>query len=184
MNQLQKIELYDVEDISQVEDKSKYEIVDINSLNWAFRKISALKSKEKEIKQLADLERERIKDWENSELSTITGSLEFFEQLVTEYHAKQLEADPKAKTISTPYGKSKTRRTSEQPEKANEEAILQHVIENEMDAYIKNSVKWADFKKSLRIAEISGEKIVIDENGQLVSGVTVKPASVTYSVEV
>lgn len=185
INSLQQIELMEVEDIeSFASQDNKFEITDINSLNWVFRKLSALKSKEKEIKQLADLERDRIDQWENSEMAPINNSLHFFESLIAVYHAKQIADDPKAKTISTPYGKSKTRKSSETPEKANEEEILQYVIENEMDDYIKNSVKWSELKKSLRIAEISGEKVVIDENGQLVPGVTVKPESISYSVEV
>lgn len=182
MNALQQIELIDVEEI-QSQDKP-FEITDLNSLNWAFRKLTALKSKEKDIKQLANIERDRIAEWERGELSTISSSLEFFENMIAIYHAKQLEQDPKAKTISTPYGKSKTCKSKEAPEKENEDAILQHVIENNMDDYIKNSVKWADLKKSLKIVEISGEKVVVDENGQIVPGVSVKPESISYSVEV
>lgn len=182
MNALQQAELMDVEEI-QSQDKP-FEITDLNSLNWAFRKLAALKSKEKEIKQVAEVERERIAQWERGELSTISSSLEFFENMISVYHAKQLAEDPKAKTISTPYGKSKTRKSSEAPEKQDEEQILQYVIENELDEFIKNSVKWADLKKSLKIVEISGEKVVIDETGQIVPGVTVKPESISYSVEV
>ncbi|MBK5446041.1 host-nuclease inhibitor Gam family protein [Peribacillus sp. TH24] len=182
MNSLQQIELMEVEEIQSQE--TNFEITDINSLNWAFRKLTALKSKEKEIKQLANVERDRIAEWEKGELSSITSSTSFFESLVTLYHAKQLAEDPKAKTISTPYGKSKTRKSKETPDKANEEVILQYVIENEMDEFIKNSVKWADLKKSLKIVEISGEKVVVDENGQIVPGVIVKPESTSYSVEV
>jgi hypothetical protein len=182
MNSLQQIELMEVEEIQSQE--VKFEITDINSLNWAFRKLSALKSKEKEIKQLGDVERERIAQWERSELSTITSSLEFFENMIAVYHANQLAQDPKTKTISTPYGKSKSRKSKEAPEKENEDAILQHVIENGMDDYIKNSLKWDDFKKAVNIVEISGEKVVVDENGQLVPGMTVKPESISYSVEV
>ncbi|MGP9039781.1 host-nuclease inhibitor Gam family protein [Cytobacillus kochii] len=182
MNQLQQIEMMEVEEIQSQE--TPFEISDLNSLNWAFRKLAALKSKEKEIKQLANVERDRIALWERGELTTIEGSVEFFENMISVYHAKQLESDPKAKTITTPYGKSKTRKSKEAPEKANEEEILQHVIENNMDDYIKNSVKWADLKKNLKIVEISGEKTVVDENGQLIPGVTVKPESITYSVEV
>ena len=182
MNSLQQIELLEVEDIETQE--IKFEITDLGSLNWAFRKLTALKSKEKEIRQLATVERDRIADWEKGELSTLTGSIGFFEGLIQAYHANQLAEDPKAKTISTPYGKSKTRKSGETPEKQDEEQILQFVIENELDEFIKNSVKWADLKKSLKIVEISGEKVVVDENGQLVPGVTVKPESISYSVEV
>lgn len=182
MNSLQHIDLLEVEEIQAQE--TKFEITDLNSLNWAFRKLAALKSKEKEIKQLADVERERIAEWEKGELSSINNSVTFFESLVTAYHAKKLAEDPKAKTISTPYGKSKSRKTKESPDKANEEAILQHVIENEMDDYIKNSLKWADFKKAVKIVEVSGEKFVVDENGQIVPGMLVKPESISFSVEV
>lgn len=182
MNSLQQIELLEVEDIETQE--IKFEITDLSSLNWAFRKLTALKSKEKEIKQVANEERERIADWEKGELSSLNGSIGFFEGLIQAYHANQLAEDPKAKTISTPYGKSKTRKSGETPEKQNEEKVLQFVIENELDEFIKNSVKWADLKKSLKIVEISGEKVVVDENGQLVPGVIVKPESISYSVEV
>jgi hypothetical protein len=182
MNSLQQIELMEVEEIQAQE--TKFEISDLNSLNWAFRKLAALKSKEKEIKQLADIERNRIAEWERGELSTISNSLEFFENMIAIYHANQLAQDPKAKTISTPYGKSKSRKTKEAPEKDAEGEILHHVVENGMDDYIKLSLKWADFKKSVKIVEVSGEKVVVDENGQIVPGMTVKPESISYSVEV
>ncbi|MDH5161482.1 host-nuclease inhibitor Gam family protein [Heyndrickxia oleronia] len=183
MNALQQNELLEIDEIES-QEQTQFEITDLDSLNWAFRKLSALKSKEKEIKQLANVERDRIDQWEKSELSTIENSTSFFEGLIQRYHAKQLAEDPKVKTISTPYGKSKTRKSKEAPEKANEDELLEYVLENEMLDFIKNSVKWSDFKKTLKIVEISGEKIVVDENGQLVKGVTVKPESISYSVEV
>lgn len=62
MNSLQQIELMEVEEIQSQE--TIFEITDINSLNWAFSKLTALKSKEKEIKQLANVERDRIAEWE------------------------------------------------------------------------------------------------------------------------
>lgn len=183
MNALQQNELLEIDEIES-QEQTQFEITDLDSLNWAFRKLSALKSKEKEIRQLANVERDRIDQWEKSELSTIENSTSFFESLIQQYHAKQLAEDPKAKTISTPYGKSKTRKSKEAPEKANEDELLEYVLENEMLDFIKNSVKWSDFKKTLKIVEISGEKVVVDENGQLVKGVTVKPESISYSVEV
>ncbi|MES1047208.1 hypothetical protein FOA22_22400 [Heyndrickxia oleronia] len=183
MNALQQNELLEIDEIES-QEQTQFEITDLDSLNWAFRKLSALKSKEKEIRQLANVERDRIDQWEKSELSTIENSTSFFESLIQQYHAKQLAEDPKVKTISTPYGKSKTRKSKEAPEKANEDELLEYVLENEMLDFIKNSVKWSDFKKTLKIVEISGEKVVVDENGQLVKGVTVKPESISYSVEV
>lgn len=185
MNSLQQMELLEVEDIESLRsEETKFEITDINSLNWVFRKMSALNAKVKEIKQLADSERERIADWEKSELSGVTDSIEFFESLVSQFHSKQLQEDPKAKTIKTPYGTSKSRSSKAQPDKADEKTILQHVIDNQMEEYIKPSLKWADLKKSLKIVDVNGVQTVVDENGQQVPGVIIKPDAISYSVEV
>lgn len=182
MNALQQNELLEVDQLQDAEQQ--FEITDINGLNWAFRKLSALKSKEKEINQLANVERDRIAEWEKGELISVHNSITFFESHVQRYHAEQLAADPKQKTISTPYGKSKTRKSKETPDKGDEALLLDYVIQNDLAEFIKNSVKWADLKKSLKIVEISGEKVVIDDTGQIVPGVTIKPEMISYSVEV
>lgn len=183
MNALQQAELMEVEEMES-STESNFAITDLDSLNWVFRKLSALKAKEKEIKQLANVERDRIAQWEKGELSSIENSTSFFEALIQKYHSEQLAADPKAKTISTPYGKSKTRASKATPEKEDETKLLDYVIENELGDFIKNSVKWAELKKTLKVVDIAGEHAVVDENGQLVPGVSVKPESITYSVEV
>lgn len=191
MNSLQKEELQFVDafiedaDETQTEQlKQTFKVTDLNSLNWVFRKVSALKSQQKEIKALADGERNRITFWEQKELSHIEDNLSFFEGLVSEYHAAVLSENPKQKTLSTPYGKAKARTSKAQPEKVNEELILQHVIDSNMDEFIKQSVKWGDLKKSLKIVEVEGKKAVIDDNGQVVPGVEVKPEGITFSMEV
>ncbi|OWT52651.1 host-nuclease inhibitor Gam family protein [Bacillus sp. K2I17] len=183
MNSLQAIELAEVNEL-QVAEQQQFEISDLESLNWAFRKISALKDKEKEVVQLANVERERIANWEKSELNPIHDSIGFFEWHIQRYHAEQLAADPKQKTISTPYGKSKTRKSSEAPEKADETKLLDYAIENELDDCIKTEIKWGELKKKFKIQKIGDEKVIVDEDGQIVPGVTVKPESISYSVEV
>lgn len=182
MNALQQNELLEVDQLQDAEQQ--FEITDINGLNWAFRKISALKAQEKEVTTLANVERDRITEWEQSELKPIHNDISFFETHIRRYHMEQLAADPKKKTISTPYGKSKSRTSKEAPEQQDKEKLLQYAIENELDDCIKTEVKWGDLKKNLSIVEISGEKVIVDEDGQIVPGVTVKPESISYSVEV
>ncbi|OQR57421.1 host-nuclease inhibitor Gam family protein [Bacillus sp. CDB3] len=182
MNSLQQIELVEVHELQAAEQQ--FEITDINGLNWAFRKISALKAKQKEITTLANVERDRINEWEQNELKPLHSSISFFETHIQRYHAEQLAADPKQKTISTPYGKSKTRTSKAAPEQSDKETLLQYAIENELDDCLKTEVKWADFKKKIKIVEISGEKVIVDEDGQIVPGVIIKPESISYSVEV
>ncbi|MGR6911784.1 host-nuclease inhibitor Gam family protein [Bacillus sp. BSL6] len=182
MNALQQNELMEVDQLQDAEQQ--FEITDINGLNWAFRKLSALKSKEKEINQLANVERDRIAEWEKGELISVHNSITFFESHIQRYHAEQLAVDPKQKTISTPYGKSKTRKSKETPDKGDEALLLDYVIQNDLAEFIKNSVKWADLKKTLKIVQIGDEKVIVDGDGQLVPGVSVKPETITYSVEV
>lgn len=183
MNQLQQIEILEVENTEQSQRES-FQITDIESLNWVFRKISALAAKEKSVKQLADIERARINDWENHELISLHSDKNYFESLVSTYHAKQLEENPKAKTLSTPYGKSKSRATKEQPKAVDKEKLLHHVKESGMDEFIKEEVKWGELKKVLHIHEVDGKQVVIDENGAIVEGVAIEPASLSFKVEV
>lgn len=186
MNALLKHELEEVQelDLQDEQVRERFKIENLDQLNWAFRKVAALVGQEKEIKDLADAERFRINEWEKRELSPIQQSKEFFIALIHEYHANQLEENPKAKTLSTPYGKSKSRTTKEQPDKLDEDKLLAHVKESGQTEYIKESIKWGDYKKSLKVAEIDGQKVVVDELGQVVPGATVKPETITFSVDV
>ncbi|EDX70471.1 conserved hypothetical protein [Bacillus cereus NVH0597-99] len=182
MNSLQAIELAEVDELQDAEQQ--FEVTDIDGFNWSLRKISALKEKEKEITTLANSERNRITEWEKKELKPIHDSISFFEGHIRRYHMEQLAADPKKKTISTPYGKSKTRKSGEALEKADEAKLLDYAIENELDDCIKTEIKWGELKKKFNIKKIGDEKVIVDENGQIVPGVTVKPESISYSVEV
>ena len=185
MNPLQAFELNEISNNSlQQESRPQFEITDMNSLNWAFRKIVALKTQEKEIKALAATERQRIDEWETQELKPLADNLAFFEKLVSVYHSKQLDQDPKAKTLSTPYGKSKSRTIKEQPKPTDKDQLLKHVKEAGLTEFIKEDVKWGDLKKSLSIKEVGGKKVVVDENGQAVPGIEIEPASTSFKVEV
>ncbi|WLR44518.1 host-nuclease inhibitor Gam family protein (plasmid) [Bacillus carboniphilus] len=188
MNPLLKTEIddwnIDWAEEQQDEVKQRYQISGIDSLNWAFRKLSAFKAQEAEIEQLAKIEHERIEQWETQQKRGLQQDIQFFETLINEYHANVLEEDPKQKTLSTPYGRSKSRRTKCQPDKADEQALLQYIKTNDLQGFIKESVKWADLKKTLKVAETSEGMAVIDENGQVVEGAVVKPESITYKVEV
>lgn len=182
MNALQQLE---VEELASVEEQPKFEITNLDSLNWAFRKISALKAQKAEIDGLADAEKRRIQRWHDEETKSIVDSIGYFEAIIKQYHAGELENGGK-KTIATPYGKVKATTMKEQPDAFDKDALLAHVEENGLDQYVKvkKELAWADIKKTLTIAEIDEKKVVIDETGQVVPGVSVKPESTSFKVEV
>lgn len=191
-NSLHKYELEapapDIVEGEQTEEtKQRYEITNLESLNWAFRQIANAQAELKKNQALADAEFERIKRWQEDESKPHLNTVEFFQHLIAEYHTKELAINPKKKTISTPYGKTKSTTSSAQPEKpakADEEKLLEFVKANKKELVkTVEEVQWGEFKKTLKVVEIDGVEKVIDENGQDVPGVTIKPKNTTFKVE-
>lgn len=178
MNQLQETEL---ESTDQYES---FKIDNIDGLNWAFRKLNAYQVQKQEIQSLAETERNRINHWEKCELKSIDDSIAFFKSKIQEYHSQVL-ANGGKKTLSTPYGKSKAKTSKAQPEKKDEEKLMAFVEENNLEFIkIEKKLQWGELKKTLKIVVKDGKQVVIDENGQEVPGVAVKPESVSFSVEI
>lgn len=161
--------------------EESFKITDSSSLTWAFRKLHEYKLKESDINKVADEEINRIMGWQEEALKPIQNNISYFEGLIRTYHENKLEEDPQQnKTLSTPYGKCKSRRTKETIDKSDEQILLDYIVKNNLHEYIKPSIKWADFKKSLHIV---GETVV-DDNGEIIPGVKIKPETVNFSFEV
>ncbi|GKV65479.1 MULTISPECIES: host-nuclease inhibitor Gam family protein [unclassified Sporosarcina] len=176
------------EEVAEVEEKERFEITDESSLHWTFRKMRELKGEIAEKEELAKLEYDRIDEdrklvdvWLEKETNPLLQSIEYFDHLIREYHMTLLSKDDSKKTLSTPYGESKTTTTAEQPDKADDEKLLEYVKENNLTKFLKveESVRWGELKKSLMV---SGENVV-DESGEIVKGVKVKPKTVNYKIE-
>lgn len=169
---------------TEEEVKKPFEITDTSSLNWVFREILApLKEKVKRTKELETAEIDRIKTWAENENRGPLQDIEYWEQRISDYHLELLRTDPKQRTISTPYGKSSSRRSGEAPAKGDEDKLLQYAKDNELTDLInvKESIRWADFKKNL---EVVGNQVVDVRTGEIVEGAVVKPETVTCKVDV
>lgn len=188
MNQLQMQELEELQVThDEQQERPQFIITDLNGLNWAFRKMSAITAKMNEVKSLAKAERERIDTWEQKECAGYESDLEYFTQQISQYHASVLKKDPKAKSIKTPYGVAKSTTTKPTPEKTDEKALVEYAKANDVpvvEEVVTEKLKWAELKKMLSVVEMNGEQVVIDENGQVVPGVVAKPATTTFKVEV
>lgn len=159
MNELRKHEL---EEISEMEEREGFEINNIHSANWALRKMQAIKTKEREIKDLMDEEILRIKDWANCELMKLDDSNKFFEGLLMQYYLEQKKLDPKFK-ISTPYGKVSSRKQQPKWIYDNEKAI-DSLKENNIKEFIriKEDLDKASLKKEVEVL-----RDVFIENGEV-----------------
>jgi hypothetical protein len=168
------------------ETVERFRVRDLESANWCFRKLQALMAKTNEVNGLADKEIQRINAWREKELHHIQQQVEFFERLLTEYHAECLKKDPKAKTITTPYGKLKSITRKPAPKKVDDEVLLRHLKESGETEYIvvKESPAWGEYKKTLQVVDRDGIPVVVDQNGLEVPGVEVDLGGVSFKVEV
>ncbi|WP_193767138.1 host-nuclease inhibitor Gam family protein [Lysinibacillus parviboronicapiens] len=186
MNRLQEIELYELNEM-QPQEKQIFVIKDIDGLNWVLRKINAANAKLNEIKSLADAERERINAWEKRESTGLVSDITIFEQKIIEYHSHVLTNDSERKSIVTPYGKVRSITNEAQPERLDDEALFNYVVANKLpyvEVNTSRKLQWGELKKTLKVVQQGNEEIVVDENGQVVPGVTVKPRTTTFKVEV
>ncbi len=180
MNELLEMELTEAEEtIEAAEVGGRFTIQDLDSANWAFRKLAAIEKKRKEIKTLADNEIERIRNWQKQEEESLNNSKEFFEGLLTEYYVRQKEVDPKFK-ISTPYGKVSSRK--QQPKwNYEDEKVLNWLKENDTELIrIKEEINKVELKKKYQI--VGNE--VVTEDGEIVEGITIenRPDSINIKV--
>jgi len=188
INELLELELIEAEETTEAaEVGGRFVIADLNSANWAFRKLAAIEQKRNGIKELADKEMERIRNWQQQEEESLNNSKEFFEGLLTEYFVTQKEMDPKFK-ISTPYGKVSSRK--QQPKWNYEDEKLIGYLENYKPELIriKKEINKNDFKKAVKEKDgfilTEDGKVVSNETGELIEGITIekRPDSINIKV--
>lgn len=179
MNELLEMELEEAERTMRTTEGTKFKISDLDSANWAFRKLAAIERKRNEIKELANKEIERIRQWQEQEEKGLNNSKEFFEGLLTEYFVRQKEVDPKFK-ISTPYGKVSSRK--QQPKwNYDNDKVLNWLKENDTELIrIKEEINKVELKKKYQI--VGNE--VVTEDGEIVEGITIenRPDSINIKV--
>ena len=166
---------YEIEELTTTseEEKQGWSINNLESVNWALRKIAALNKQITENEQLAKEEKYRIDQWEQKENNSHKQSIEFFEQKISEYHRELLVDDPNAK-IKTPYGQVSLRKVAAKIEYGND--TVQELKDIGLDEYvrIKEEVNKADLKKILTITD---DLKVVTEDGEVLNSAIVTPES-------
>jgi len=164
-----------------VDEEPKFRIENLEQASWVFRKISVLKKRQEEIRELAEKEIERIRNWQEAETNKYQRSIEFFESLLQEYIFKERQKDPKFKTVSTPYGKATLRKM---PPKWNydDEKLLTFLKQSGKQQFIrvKEEVNKAELKK---VVKVVGD-VAVDENGEVIEGITIEEQPEKLIVEV
>lgn len=170
-----------IDDTAEVQKKELFEITDLDSANWALRKMAALNVKLNEVKGLADRERDRIGQWEAQETKQINNGIDYFKGLLVKFYAKKRSEDPKFK-LSTPYGY--VRQSTSKKYDYNEDKLIEELNGTE---YVKTEYKVDKAKLKKNILLVPDEKVegsfkAISADGVVLEGLTVT-ANTTYSIK-
>lgn len=170
------------QELEQVRESSRDEAFQINDLGaatWAFRKLQAIEAQEKEIKDTANSELTRIREWEDLELVRTKSDREYFESLLTDYYTREHTENPKFR-LSTPFGKVTSRKSAAGIDISDSAKVINSLKKEGAEEFIKvtEEVKKGELKKK---GQFVGDKFVLPD-GQIIDGV--KPKSVTEKITV
>lgn len=185
MDELKRLELEQLDEVGETEEvEERFRIEDLDTANWAFRKIRAYKSRIQEKEELAQREKERIESWLKEETDADKGSVAYFESLLVEYYREQKAQDAKFK-LTTPYGKLTSRKKQPKVEVEDDEKALDYLVMKQPKAvetirkYNKN-----DLKKMFEIVEVDGGLVAIDKDGEMLDFVKLEAQDDSYTVKV
>lgn len=171
LNSFQQMELDELHDLFEIlgidpdstdflasempeEVQQRFKINDIDGLNWALRKMAALKALQTKHDELRDAEIARVQEWHVKLSRGNQQSIEFFNRLVQQYAAECRAVDPKYKGEKTPYGKVGFRKQQPEWSYQDEAATVSFLEANDYNGLVKVDKKISsktDFKKAFDV---------------------------------
>ena len=166
---------YEFEELDEFEksreEKSRFEIEDLETANWALRKIAAINKLMAEKEKLAESEHERINLWLEKVIETDKRNIMFFEGLLKCYFMKEKKKDKRFK-LSTPYG-SVTSRKQQPIWEYSDDNVIENLEKLGLNKLVKTEVKKLLNKTEIKkVLDIANGKAVTKE-GEIVEGITV-----------
>lgn len=151
----------------------------MSAADWALRKIRAARMEMETLKKYADSEKARIDMWLKEQTEARQRDVDFFEAQLKPFVADALDGK-KTKTLKFPCGSCSFKKST--PSFTKDEAVLLQYVKDNDSQYInvKESVNWAEFKKTLQFAQ-DGKMITCD--GEVVPGVTYTVGEDTFTVK-
>ncbi|MER1957898.1 MAG: host-nuclease inhibitor Gam family protein [Solibacillus sp.] len=170
----------DAFELSQEEISTQYQIDNLDSADWALRKIAINNAALEEKEELFA----KYEAWIKAERAKTERDNSYFEYLLTDYHMRVLAENPKQKSITTPHGKvqSTTRKPSiVKPEKECLPQVIEYAEQNDFAnlVEVKKELKWTEFKKEL---SLTGDLKVVDSNGQIVPNIPISEGGTSFKI--
>lgn len=152
------------------------------------KRLYRVQRKRQEIEGLFEEEIEKLKaelydiiEQQKTAVKPLTDEIEYLQRELKTFHMSYF-AETGAKTVRLPHATLSCRKKSQDYLK-DEEALFEWVQANAAD-FVKQaapSIAWGELKKQLIVA---GDKVLLQETGEIVDGLTPKPVEIEYKVEV
>jgi phage host-nuclease inhibitor protein Gam len=163
------------------QDRERFRIDTDEQATWAIRKLRSLRSRKAEIDKIAADEEQRIRDWRDDALSSLTGDDAYFAGILIDYARRQRDAEGR-KSISLPYGTIKSRAAQPRVQVTDPAGFMAWARASHPDMIrIKEEPDLTAIKAA---ADISGSQAVDPSTGEIIPGVAVEQRDATYTVEV
>ena len=161
--------------------RAMFTITDDTQAEWAMRKLATINARHDELKAVAEMEISRVTMWLDRCTSRDRDDVEFFTGLLTSYAARVREAEGR-KTLTLPHGSVKSRASAAKITVADPELFMKWAVESGNADLVK--VTTAPSQSAINAAlRPTDDGSVITDEGELVVGVNVVPASVKFTVE-
>ena len=156
--------------MEQAAEKERFTVKDASSEEWVMEKIAEKQAEIAEMTRQRDKMLARYNEWYAAGTESLSGDIAYFEKLLADWAREEL-AEGKAKSISLPSGRVGFRAAAPKVTFAGApvdktSAAFVTLTKQVAPEYVetKESVKWADFKKSLTLAENGA---VVTESGEI-----------------
>ena len=137
------------------DEQQGFSINNDEKADWAIRKILRLQQKNNDIKQLAELQINKIKQWQERESEGNDSSISYLTSLLEPYAKSKL--DGKKKTVKMPSGNVSFRAVSPgyfiagNKVDGKNQRLLDYVKQSDPEYLkIEESVNWSEFKDTLK----------------------------------
>lgn len=156
--------------MEQAAEKERFTVKDASSAEWVMEKIAEKQAEIAEMTRQRDKMLARYNEWYTAGTEALNGDIAYFEKLLADWAREEL-AEGKAKSISLPSGRVGFRAAAPKVTFAGApvdktSAAFVTLTKQVAPEYVetKESVKWADFKKTLTLAENGA---VVTESGEI-----------------
>lgn len=161
-------------------ERERFTVDDDRKATWAMRKLRTIKAAQKTNEAIAAEEISRVNEWLTDVNAPLKQDEAYFTGLLIEY-LRSRRAEDGTKSITLPHGKINSRSGQPKWDVDSEEFLKWADATREELVRIKIEPNLAEAKKVLTV---EGDKVIDPKTGEVVPGILIHPAEISYTVEV